>query len=101
MNWGALLAFAALAASATEPVADWRSRLAEAETALADDGSGCPRGVTAEAVLADYAAGRLPRLASEDLDSRRDDLRLLFSCRALAPLISSGAYKKASEQPAP
>ena len=91
MNWAALLTFAALAASAGEPAPSWQAALVEASSSLSaseasfsEGRAGCPQGVTAETVLADDAAGRLPPSVANVLDARREDIRLLFSCRAIA-----------------
>lgn len=89
MKWGALLTFAALAAAAGEPAPAWQPVLDEAAASLTEDRADCPQGVTIETVLADDAAGRFPRPVSVALDARREDIRLLFSCRAIA----SGSVK--------
>lgn len=89
MIFRALLAAAALAAAAGEPAPGPKAALAEVsaavggvESALAE--GGCPAGVSADGVLKEDAAGALSRSASDALDAAREDLRLLYSCRAAA-----------------
>lgn len=87
MRLAAALLLAGPAWAAQEPPArlsEALALLAGVESALGGETPGCPPGIGLETVLADDAAGRLDIPTSAALDARRGELRLAFSCRALA-----------------